>query len=72
MAKTKPTGFRFTAETVDQLDFLCAATGHTRSSLLASMIAAEYDRYQGNPELRKIIAQMTECQKQIRDYLGQE
>jgi hypothetical protein len=69
---TKSIGFRFTPETMKQLEFLCSVTGHTRTGLITSMIALEYDRYQGNPELRKVIAQMTELQQQLRDVMGQE
>ena len=68
---TKPTGFRFTDDTLAKIDFLCSVTGDNRTSLLTSMVCAEYDRYQGNPELRKLIAQMKDMERQRKSRLGQ-
>lgn len=68
---TKTTGFRFSDDVLAKMDFLCSVTGNTRSSLLASMVCAEYDRYQGNPELQNLIAQMKDMEKQVKSLLGQ-
>lgn len=69
---TKTTGFRFTDDVLEKMDFLCSVTGDTRSSLLASMVCAEYDRYQGNPELQKLIAQMKDMERQMKSMLGKD
>ena len=67
---TKSTGFRFSDDVLAKMDFLCSVTGDTRTSLLASMVCAEYDRYQGNPELQKLISQMKDMERQMKTMLG--
>ena len=69
---TKQTAFRFSDEVLEKMDFLCTVTGDTRTSLLASMVCAEYDRYQGNPELQKLIAQMKDMERQMKSMLGKD
>lgn len=68
---TKSTGFRFSDDVLEKMDFLCSLTGNTRTSLLASMVCAEYDRYQGNPELQRLLAQMKDMERQMKSMLGQ-
>lgn len=68
---TKSTGFRFSEDVLAKMDFLCSVTGSTRTSLLTSMVCAEYDRYQGNPELQKLLSQMQDVEHQMRAVLGQ-
>ena len=67
---TKSTGFRFSDDVLAKMDFLCSLTGNTRTSLLASMVCAEYDRYQGNPELQRLLAQMKDMERQMKSMLG--
>lgn len=67
---TKPTGFRFSDDVLEKMDFLCSVTGNTRTSLLASMVCAEYDRYQGNPDLQRLLAQMKDMERQMKSMLG--
>ena len=67
---TKQTAFRFSDEVLEKMDFLCSLTGNTRTSLLASMVCTEYDKYQGNPELQKLIAQMKDIERQMKSMLG--
>ena len=67
---TKQTAFRFSDEVLEKMDFLCSLTGNTRTSLLASMVCTEYDKYQGNPELQKLIAQMKDLERQMKSMLG--
>ena len=67
---TKQTGFRFSDDVFEKMDFLCSVTGNTRTSLLASLVCTEYDRYQGNPELQKLIAQMKDIERQMKSMLG--
>ena len=68
---TKQTAFRFSDEVLEKMDFLCAVTGYTRTSLLVSMVCTEYDKYQGNPEFQKLIAQMKDLERQMKSMLGQ-
>lgn len=68
---TKPTAFRFSETVLEHLDFLCKVTGNTRVAMLSAWIEAEYDRYQGNPELQKLIAQMKTMETQMKSLLGQ-
>ena len=67
---TKQTAFRFSDEVLEKMDFLCTVTGDTRTSLLASMVCTEYDKYQGNPELQRLIAQMKDIERQMKSMLG--
>ena len=67
---TKQTAFRFSDEVLEKMDFLCSLTGNTRTSLLVSMVCTEYDKYQGNPELQKLIAQMKDIERQMKSMLG--
>ena len=67
---TKQTAFRFSDEVLEKMDFLCTVTGDTRTSILASMVCTEYDKYQGNPELQKLIAQMKDIERQMKSMLG--
>ena len=67
---TKQTAFRFSDEVLEKMDFLCTVTGDPRTSLLASMVCTEYDKYQGNPELQKLIAQMKDIERQMKSMLG--
>ena len=66
---TKQTAFRFSDEVLEKMDFLCSLTGNTRTSLLASMVCAEYDRYHGNPELQRLLAQMKDVERQVKSML---
>ena len=67
---SKQTGFRFSDEVLEKMDFLCCLTGNTRTSLLASMVCAEYDRFHGNPELQRLLAQMKDMERQMKSMLG--
>ena len=67
----KPYNFRLSPEVNEHLDFLAQVTGMTRTSLITSWIETEYDRYQGNPELQKLIAQMKDMERQMKSMLGQ-
>lgn len=68
---TKSTGFRFSEDVLAKMDFLCSVTGTTRTALLSSMVCTEYDKYQGNPELQKLLSQMKDMERQMKAMLGQ-
>ena len=67
----KAYNFRLTPEVNDHLDFLCTVTGMTRTALITGMIETEYDRYQGKPELQKVLGKMMELKSQMETMLGQ-
>lgn len=68
----KAYNFRLSPEVNDHLDFLCTVTGMTRTALITGMIEGEYDRYQGNPELQKVLNKMMELRSQMEGMLGQK
>ena len=70
MAK-KVTGFRFSDETLKQLEYLCKVSGETRTDTLSMMIASEYDKLQGNPVLTEMMSQMKTLTEQMKSYYGQ-
>lgn len=70
MAK-KVTGFRFSDETLQQLEYLCELSGETRTDTLAMMIASEYDKLHGNPVLTEMMSQMKSLTEQMKSYMGQ-
>ena len=61
----KACNFRFAPEVVDHLDALCKVSDVSRTAFLASIIEREYDQYQGNPELQKLISQIQDMKKQL-------
>ena len=65
----KAYSFRFSDDVLQHLDFLCGVTDMNRTAFLVSMIEREYDQYQGNPELQKLIAQMTEVKAQMESMM---
>lgn len=61
----KACNFRFAPEVVEHLDELCKTFDTSRTAFLSSMIEREYDSYQGNPELQKLLSQMQDMKKQL-------
>lgn len=68
---TSPKAFRFSDEVIEKLDYLCSVVGQSRTGLLSSLICSEYDKYMGNPELQKLVAQMQDMERQMKSILGQ-
>ena len=62
--------FRFPEEVNDHLDFLCSVLNTTRTGFLTTVIEREYDQYQGNPELQKLISKMQDMKIQMEAMLG--
>lgn len=65
----KAYNFRLTPEVNDHLDFLCSVTGVSRTAFITGMIESEYDRYQGNPELQKVLGKMMELKSQMESMM---
>lgn len=67
---TKATGFRFSEEVLSKLDSLCEMTGQTRAALLSSLIVSEYDKLNGNPELKQLLSKMRSMEQQLKSMVG--
>lgn len=66
----KPYNFRLAEDVNAHLDFLCSVLGVTRTGFITTVIEREYDQYQGNPELQKLIKQMQDMKVQMETMLG--
>lgn len=62
---TKACNFRFPPDVVAHLDALCRVSEVSRTAFLSAIIEREYDQYQGNPELQKLISQIQDMKKQL-------
>lgn len=62
--------FRLSDETNEQLEFLCDKLGENRTDTITAMIAAEYDKWHGNPALLEMASQMKALSEQMKSYLG--
>lgn len=62
---TKACNFRFPPDVVAHLDALCRVSEVSRTAFLSAIIEREYDKYQGNPELQKLISQIQDMKKQL-------
>ena len=76
MASKKPydtvgVTFRAPTEVVRQLDELCAMSGIKRSEFFINAICAEYDKVNGNPQLKKMLEQMKQIAETMKQMNGQ-
>jgi hypothetical protein len=74
MANKKDTGqitFRAHREVIRQLDELCAMSGMKRSEFIANAIVSQYDKINGNPQLKKMLEQMKEIVETMKQINGQ-
>ena len=76
MASKKPydtvgVTFRAPTEVVRQLDELCAMSGIKRSELFINAICAEYEKVNGNPQLKKMLEQMKQIAETMKQMNGQ-
>lgn len=58
MTKKIAVNLRLSREEVDQLDAICQLAGCTRVQLVGSLVSAEYDRLNGNPQLKALLEQL--------------
>ena len=56
---------------VRQLDELCAMSGIKRSEFFINAICAEYDKVNGNPQLKKMLEQMKQIAETMKQMNGQ-
>ena len=76
MASKKPydtvgVTFRAPTEVVRQLDELCAMSGIKRSEFFINAICAEYEKVNGNPQLKKMLEQMKQIAETMKQMYGQ-
>lgn len=76
MASKKPydtvgVTFRAPTEVVRHLDELCAMSGIKRSEFFINAICAEYDKVNGNPQLKKMLEQMKQIAETMKQMNGQ-
>lgn len=62
---------RLPVSTVAKLDELCNVYGMKRSELVKTAIEAEHDRLSGNPEKRKLLEQLRELSKAVKNIGSQ-
>lgn len=58
---------RMPVDVVDKLDKICSLTKQKRSEFLIGIINAEYDRINGNPELKSLLSQMSELSEKLKN-----
>lgn len=63
--------FRAPTEVIRQLDELCAMSGMKRSEFFINAICSEYDKINGNPQLKKMLDQMREIAETMKQMNGQ-
>lgn len=64
----KQVAFRVTDEQDRMLEELARITQKTRNDVIVDLIVGEYDRINGNPELKKLIEKMNEVSEQVKKY----
>lgn len=68
---TKQITFRAPAEVVRQLDEMCSMTGMKRSDFFINAVTSEYDKMQGNPQLKQMLEQMRNIADLMKQMSGQ-
>ena len=58
--------FRAPIAVIEQLDELCKLSGIKRSQFLISAITTEYDKVNGNPEVKKLLEQMRQLNEAMK------
>lgn len=60
--------FRAPAESIERLDLLCNMYGIKRSDFFVSAISAEYDKVNGNPQIKKLLSQLKEVSETVKAF----
>lgn len=63
--------FRAPASVVAQLDEICRMSGMKRSEFIVSAITSEYDKINGNPQMKKMLEQMRQIADAMKQMTGQ-
>lgn len=62
--------FRAPTEVIRQLDEMCSMSGIKRSEFFINAICSEYDKINGNPQLKKMLEQMREIAEMMKQMNG--
>lgn len=62
--------FRCDVTIAEKLDEMCRTMGIKRSEFLINAITTEYDKMQGNPQLKKMLEQMREIAETMKQIQG--
>ncbi len=65
--KSTQTNFRLEDSVIARMDEICQLSGCTRVELVESLINAEYDRLNGNPQLRLLLEQLRGVAETLRE-----
>lgn len=68
---TIPVTFRCDVDVVEKLDEICKLSGIKRGDFLINSILAEYDRLQGNPQMRKMLEQLREISETMKQLTAE-
>lgn len=63
--------FRAPSDVIRMLDELCAMSGIKRSEFLINAIICEFDKVNGNPQLKKMLEQFREISETMKQMNGQ-
>lgn len=63
--------FRAPTAVIEQLDEICSMTGVKRSEFFINAITAEYDKINGNPQLKKMLEQFRQIADTMKQMTGQ-
>jgi hypothetical protein len=63
--------FRAPTKVIRQLDEMCSMSGMKRSEFFVNAICSEYDKINGNPQLKKILEQMRGVAEIMKQMNGQ-
>lgn len=60
--------FRISDDDVKRFDFVCSVYGLKRGDFILNCIRSEYDKINGNPQLKKMIEQMRELSEAVKSF----
>ena len=63
--------FRAPASVVAQLGEICRMSGMKRSEFIVSAVTSEYDKINGNPQMKKMLEQMRQIADVMKQMTGQ-
>jgi hypothetical protein len=68
MAVRKQTIIRLTDDQEHKLDALAQITNQSKNEVIIGLITGEYDRINGNPQMKELLKKMSELADQMKEY----
>jgi len=65
---SKLVSFRFEYEEIEMLDELSKLYKKSKSLILRQLVRGEYDKVQGNPQLKMMIEKLQEIEGQMKEF----